>query len=374
MRPARAAISAATLVLLLVVAGCEQAPPAAERTADVAIPVSIDTLPVLVILDTIPEGEPRLLLPTGATMLSNGNIVVSDQWASAVRFFDPSGNLVRTVGRSGEGPGEFAAPWWLGQCGPDAVFVWDYMQSQMSVLDSAGTVVREYNPEKGPSIFRCTRSGRFAVVGTPLNVPRSLGELFTTRVSAPLRLEDSSGDSVGGVGIIPGYESSILGRITQYALTDERLYVGTADSAFLDIYNLDGDRLGTLPLSIAPRAPTEANVERWLDAQWETFNDTEYRRWGKEMTRQRSQVPEHLPLYTGLAVDPEGVVWVVLSSPGDGETRFHAVAPDGTFLADLRIPTELKLYEVGRDYLLGLIHGNNDIPGIALYRLHRGSR
>lgn len=362
-------------LLLLALTGCDQTPAggrAGEPIAGAAAPRFLDTLPALVILDTLPEAEPRLLLPTGATVLSNGNIVVSDQWGATVRFFDPSGKLVRTVGRAGGGPGEFSFPTWLGQCGPNTVFVWDGGRGRMTVIDSAGTIVREYAPAEATDWRRCTRGGRFAVWGRPTQVARTESEMYTLPGTASLRFEDAEGDSVGGLGILPMGEPWILGKITQFAITDERVYIGTADSASLDVYDLEGDRLASIPLAIAPRAPTEANIERWLDALWETFNDTGYRQWGKEMTRRNSPVPEHVPLYTDLAVDPEGVIWVALSSPGDGETRFQVVSPDGTRLADFRIPTELRPYEVGQDYLLGRIHGPYDTPGVALYRVRRG--
>ena len=132
MSSVRAAVPATALVFLVSLAACEPAPPdgrTAESAADRSVP-SLDTVPALVIMDTIPGAEPKLLRPTGATVLSNGNLVVVDQWGASVRFFDPSGELCRTVGRQGQGPGEFTGPNWLGRCGPEEVFVWDYMQGQ----------------------------------------------------------------------------------------------------------------------------------------------------------------------------------------------------------------------------------------------------
>ena len=362
---------------IAVALGCEPAPsgrgPAATSIAGAA-PTSLDTIPSLVILDTLQDAEPKLLRPVGATVLSNGNLVVADQWAASVRFFDPSGELIRTVGREGQGPGEFTAPWWLGQCGPDEVFVYDFMQRQISVIDSAGTVVREYAPGKDPSSLRCSQSGRFAVFGTPVDPPQSasIRDAFTMRLAAPLRFENAEGDSVGGVGILPMGETWILGRVTQFAISEDRLYVGAADSARVDVYDLAGERLGSLPLTIEPRAPAEANVAWWLDVQSQSLKaDTEYRERMKQMTRQNSTVPEHLPLYTGLAVDPRGVLWVVLSSPGDGETRFLVVDPNGPVLGELRIPRDFELFEVGSDYVLGRIYDPNAVPGIAMYRFRR---
>ncbi|HSW31503.1 MAG TPA: hypothetical protein VLH75_18600 [Longimicrobiales bacterium] len=363
---------AAALALVLAALGCEPPTSGGPAPGETAV-WSLDTVPELVVLDTILEAEPLLMYPVGAARLSNGNVVVADQWAKSVVYLDPSGGLVRTVGRAGGGPGEFGSPSWVGQCGPDSVFVWDVRQSQMSVLDSAGTIVREYAPPRNPTIFRCTRGGSFAVFGQPVEETASLGEALSTRLTAPLRFEDASGDSVGAVGNVPVWDNSILGKITQYALAEGRLYVGTVDSASLDVYGLEGGRLGTIPLSVEPRSATEANVEAWLDAQAEAYHEDREREMYKRIMRNNSAVPEQLPLYTDLAVDPEGVLWVVLSSPGDGETRFLVVAPDGTLLAELRLPTEVKLYEVGHDYLLAGIHHGTGIPGIALYRFTRGS-
>jgi hypothetical protein len=371
---------AAALALGLTALACEPpgsgGPAPGASTTPTAAPTSLDTIPSLVILDTLPDAEPLLIRPTGATVLSNGNLVVLDQWGASVRFFDPSGELIRSVGREGQGPGEFRAPTWLGHCGPDEVFVWDGMQGRITVIDSAGSVVRVYSPAKDPSFLRCSRAGRFAVFGTEVDPPQSvsMGDAFTQQPAAPLRFESTNGDSIGGVGIVPMGETWILGRITQFAISEDRLYVGTADSARVDAYDLDGTRLRSLPLAITPRAPTEANVEQWLEVQWQAIqSDTEYRRWGKEMTRKNSKVPENLPLYTALAVDPEGLLWVVLSSPGDGETRFQVVDPNGPILGEFRIPRDLELFEVGSDYVLGRIYDTNDVPGIALYRFRRGS-
>jgi hypothetical protein len=65
------------------------------------------------------------------------------------------------------------------------------------------------------------------------------------------------------------------------------------------------------------------------------------------------------------------VLWVVLSSPGDGETRFLVVDPNGPVLGELRIPRDFELFEVGSDYVLGRIYDPNAVPGIAMYRFRR---
>jgi hypothetical protein len=196
---------------------------------------------------------------------------------------------------------------------------------------------------------------------------------MTTRMRASFWVGDAEGDSTTTLGFLPAGEVGILGKVTQIAISDSRVYVGTADSASLDVYGMDGTHSGVIPLAINTRPATQENYEKALDARVEVFSDTNYREEMKQLMRGMSPMPEQLPLYTGLAVDPDNVIWVVLSSPGDGETRFRAVGEDGLLRADLGVPAEIVLYEVGRDYILGGFKGENDVPGVIMYRLHRGA-
>lgn len=83
-------------------------------------------------------------------------------------------------------------------------------------------------------------------------------------------------------------------------------------------------------------------------------------------------MPVQLPPYSAVLTDSEHVLWVVLSAPGDKETLLRAAAPDGNLLGDVRIPMELHVFEVGRDYVLGTYESKDAIPYVALFRLHRG--
>jgi hypothetical protein len=342
-----------------------------DDTTASAQPWSIEPAPVLDISDSSATAQPALLYPRGAALLSNGVIAVADQHAPGVRFFDSTGRLLKTVGREGRGPGEFVTTAWLGQCGRDSVFVWDYMQGRMSVIDTAGRIVREYMPQPSAAVMSCTRSGRFAIFSQPEDASARLSDV-TARSSATLWIGDAYGDSLTVVGVLPLAENRTLGKITQFAITDQHLFVGTADSAFLDVYNLEGRHVSVLPILTSPRPATEQHYHRALDVALAMFNDADYR--DQLRTRmQRLPMPEFLPLYTGLIADTENVLWLTLSAPGDSVTRFHALSEDGRLLADLEIPAELILFEAGPDYLLGAVQDNDYVHHLVMYRLKRGA-
>jgi 6-bladed beta-propeller len=62
-----------------------------------------------------------------------GRVYVADDLRHAVFVFDSVGRFVRSVGRRGNGPGEFQAPWRIALDASDSLFVWDVSLARVSV-------------------------------------------------------------------------------------------------------------------------------------------------------------------------------------------------------------------------------------------------
>jgi hypothetical protein len=92
------------------------------------------------------EGEgPDLFGDVDAIELDRqGRIWVLEGQAQEIRVFDRQGRHVRTIGRKGGGPGEFAQP--IGMAwGPDGnLWVPDPSNTRISLIDTAGTFVRSH--------------------------------------------------------------------------------------------------------------------------------------------------------------------------------------------------------------------------------------
>src|SRR5690606_16148584 len=74
-------------------------------------------------------------------------ILIADAIAHTVRVYDERGTFVRSVGRAGEGPGEYG---WLTQIMPytaDSIVVMDNENSRVNVLDPQLEFVRRYRPQ-----------------------------------------------------------------------------------------------------------------------------------------------------------------------------------------------------------------------------------
>jgi hypothetical protein len=72
---------------------------------------------------------------------TRGYLYALDAREATIRVFDPLGNVVRSIGRRGQGPGEFNAPTGLA-FGPEGqLFVYDPQVRRVTVFDTTGALI-----------------------------------------------------------------------------------------------------------------------------------------------------------------------------------------------------------------------------------------
>ena len=352
---------------------------------------TVDAKPVVDIPGTTEKGDVAFGTANWATRLASGTIVVADARAPGLRFFDGTGKRIRSAGCAGQGPGDFLTVTWVSQCAKDTLFAWDFLQSRVTVLDSTGNVARTFPfGARGGSqlISSCNRLGTLVQFGAARRVPPSTppdpnaGYQILSMV-APIQLVDAIGNVTVTLGEVPvgeflsgstgrasfGGMPRPLGRSTSMALSADRLFVGTGDSATVDAYALDGQRVSSLTLRVAVRAPSEGQYERAAQKLLSLMP-------GQMRETARTWVlgipmPAKLPPYTGLFSDPDGLVWAVLSVPGDKDTQLRAHRATGQVVADVRVPVNLVVFEIGAGYILGVREDADGEQHVVMYRLHR---
>ena len=345
---------------------------------------TVEPTPIVDIHGGTAAGEPMFASAIAGTRLSNGTIVIGDALGSTIRFFDPGGKPVRTVGRRGSGPGEVQMLTWLGRCAADTVFAYDRRQARMLVVSPSGEVVRQYRvpaeetPGPAPAMLACNGAGTFAmIVDGPgpvsseddLDIMRRRGALWIVGVDGRIA---STADTVtlGEFIVIGGGGAPRpLARATTLAMSHDRIWVGTADSASVRSYGLDGRSARSIPAGVAGRRTTPAHYEAAVDAILASAPPQARDRMRPVMMEWRA--PSTLPPYSAIRTDTEGNLWVVSSPPGSSAVELRASAPDGRTLGDLRIDLPLTVFEIGRDYVLGTYEDAGGEPHVVLLRLRR---
>jgi len=327
--------------------------------------------PILDVAATATEGSVLFERPIGATRLSDGAIAIGDR-AGVVVYIDSRGHVRSTSGKRGQGPNELEGVAWLGQCGPDSVYAWDAGLRRMTVLDREGRIERQYAVPFS-SMVACSRDGHVALVSWP-----DFHSLYPgtrpPRASAQLSLADPGDGTVRTVAEIPmweGFPPPPLGKNTSIAVSDEYLFVGSADSAAVDRYPVDGGPAIVMQVPARPRAASPAHFERAIDAILEEGAPPDQQPQLRDAMREHYPMPAELPVYSGVFTDSEGLLWIVTSFPGDSVTEVMAVGVGGEAKAVIRMPQEITLFEIGANYLLGSYEEETGEPHVVEYSLRR---
>ena len=118
-----------TIALIMILTGCgpDETPPELPHIEY-----------KLVITDSIGVeiGDPDYILgwPVSLTHSPEGNIVFVDRMKHAAFVYTPDGEFIRTIGREGEGPGEFRRPWGLSFYSDGSLQIGD--QDAITLFDS----------------------------------------------------------------------------------------------------------------------------------------------------------------------------------------------------------------------------------------------
>lgn len=311
--------------------------------------------------------------PGWATLLPDRRVAVADQFASHIAVFDTSGTLVQTIGRKGFGPGEFQAPIWTSTCARDSLYVWDGFQGRMSVFDLRGTHRRSFVIAYSVNRIACS-ADRLFVVTPPSgpNIRRRPGEKRRVRWGELVAV-DFNGDIKKSFGNVSLPLSEPLGPYTTIAASSKFVFVGTADSPFVDVYSHSGKARKVVALGLKPRRATQELKDQEMVRLLANLGDERTRQENRERYNQ-FPLPEFMPAYSKIVADAYGHIWAILSGRGEGPTILRRVDIDQSEPTDIQLQYAVNIFEIGIANILGSYDVNGQ-PRVGLFTLPpRGSQ
>ena len=284
----------------------------------------------------------------GVARLEDGRIAVLSSMGKQLLLFHPSGKLSRTIGRGGEGPGEFTRPEWLQYLPPDTLVVWDYFLSSISYFDTAGNLLRERRVDQarlreagasGEAFVRPLPDGAFVVSvrgGPDSEVVESKG--WNPRTSSLM----TYGGRVGNYARIDdGYRPQVLGPRSGIATGGDppSIYLSGRGRNEIRQLSLDGVLLRIIrrtpdPIPVTDRAYQNIVERTYLSA--EAMGSPVPR----DIVEQMVEREETHPPTAGVLVDPEGYLWVREWSGSESGTpdQWSVFNPEGRWLGVLPFP------------------------------------
>ena len=356
----------------------------AWREADA---LRLDSTPVIDIGGT-DDPEYDLVQVSDAVRLSDGRIAVFVNATANLRIYDSTGAHILTAGRSGDGPGEFRAVETMERIAGDTLLVYDYLLRRMSVVTPEGDVVstRGFMPGGQGAFFQplarlsdgtwFTQAQVFGGTGDQAGARRD--SLTLLRVSAGL---DSVVDTIGrfpstemyvqrgGEGANRFITFSLIpfGLTTRITTGGGRIFVGNPERYEILGFTADGrlERIIRRPVERRPVDPAE--VERLK--QQELAESEERWRTTVENKWKNAPVATHHPAYGRMTMDAVGRLWVEEPKVTAEDPGSAAVFdPAGRLLGTVALPGNLRITEVGSDYLMGVWKDESDLEHVRMYR------
>ena len=336
------------------------------------------------------EGEDPYLFERvfDALMLSDGRIVIGDDGAKELRVFDRDGIHLETWGGRGEGPGEFGGSqlWGMAALPGDSIIVWGFLWPELTVFGPDGEFLRRFIPERS-RWDNWDRRGHLS----PLSVSRHglilAGQDDVYFDPADVEVWDAGGGLRGSLGAHRGREAvREAGEESREVMFSNYVFRRPWGDLFIitpnhryefQAFALDGSLARIVRMDHEPRAPTEAQVEAYIDQQlsWIPSERTDQLRVRRRELRS-TPVAEHLPAFAAVRTDAADHLWVYEyeaigeETPG---TLFNIFDAEGRVLGFFETPEGMGLLEIGEDYILARVRDELGVDYVQLWPLDRGS-
>lgn len=355
--------------------------------------------PTLHLGGTSATQEPELFSElNGVTRLVGGEVVVLEGSLSEIRFFSDDGEHIRTIGGTGDGPGEFGNAGSFIRLAGDSLLVRDTRRSSLVLFAPGGKYVRSEPVDRRQlwGLANVMPVGWYA----PALPDRSLLEFV--RSEEPIHVPE--GDS----GPTESHPNALLVRVSGDLLTVDTLglyrlrhtYFVELPGGFIEFVTHPFFERGHLAISTAPTmihlsGGAEYSVRRFSqdgaldmiirrtlprrtptreerEAAWsESVRDVEPER-VSGISRDLS-VPDAAPDILGMAAGPGGELWVQREPfvRSQSQAVLDVFDSEGLYLGEIRLNAPLRVREVGVDYILGDRLDEFDVPIVELYALQR---
>lgn len=414
----RLSSAAGVAVLLFVAPLMAQTPPAAStdtvvRHAQKPLYPGVATLVEEVSIGVADGAEEYMLGEIADIALgSDGSIYAFDRQVPVIRHYDVRGKFLRTIGRRGQGPGEYRSTSGIATMRDGRLLLWDTGNWRINVYSPNGEVLTQWltpSGSAGSSVSQYSRAilvdtaGRIITrktlfnAGDILNRPtvwlryRSDGTPIDTLHAPPAAREMPKLAATSARSMFTREVPFAPKRIVTVSPLGY-LIAGLPDRYAFEIHEPGRPVVSVRrdvkpePVTRAERAQARREVEermRQTDPTW-SWNGPD--------------IPDVKPLYADLHVGLDGRIWVAVLpevSPrigatsmgggvGPGSTRprpqgppqepprpamYDVYEPDGQYLGQVQVPAKVSSVVRRGDQVWAIAYDDDDVPRIRRYRI-----
>lgn len=317
--------------------------------------------------------------PSSGAIDAAGRLYVADDQPTVIKVFDRDGRFVRTIGREGEGPGEYRTV--ILAVHDSSLVVFDPRLARLSVFDTSGRFVRSFASLCcNYSAISIDRAGRIAVRFGSSDKPGYTGGFIRSTVGGalvdtvwvpkdgePKYLEVTTEHSQMRMSIpytpAPVREMAEDGRVIHGWTGDYRLAVSQSGSDTAQIF---GRAWTPVELPEAMRTAWYEGALKNLTKQYGAAKASE--------SVSLDMMPRTATAVQSVSVDPDGYRWISVFSADTMHGTIDIFDRGGAYLGPIRTPWGRSHYVIARGAAQLAVYGEtaDGFPEIVRYRVDRG--
>jgi hypothetical protein len=340
--------------------------------------------------DRMPEGV-FFETPSTVSCDPEGDIYVVDSGAKNIKKFDAQGKFLKTIGREGQGPGEFDSPYYSTFAG-NRLIVWDSGSRRLSSFTPDGDFVDSVNIAYNEGWVRGLRglsSGEVVVEmeksyrREPDKPQECRIDLYSTELKfirtiykrELWRKKYIRTKEYGTTTLYFPYSADVRWDV----LPDGRIVIGYSSKYELEIFDRSGNNISSISHTYDPVDVTEKDRREYFDSV-EFYRMGERLKDPPEYITKYTEFPKHKPVYKNLLTDSEGNIWVVLNRKNQDEDGkiFDVFDRTGRFVSrvflegDTAFPDNRNAYVVNKGTFLLIETDENDLYRLIRFKISGG--
>jgi len=272
----------------------------------------------------------------GIAVDSQGNLFVVDIGNQRIQKYDRDGNYLQTIGRKGQGPGEFMSPYDIVLDEKGYIYVSEGMK--MHVIDPKGNSIKDIvlsnfimgysiDPEGNIIAYGFVRAERAQNFGIMLINPE--GKITKTVAEYP------GTSMVSRKGTMFNFSHSYTSQLSFSPIEKKGIAYGYGLEYKLIVTDFSGETSLIIKKDEPSQSISRREKDKIIDDTLESTTDDEHGRWPRDVVEEGANFPDHRPFFNGIVSDDIGRMYVRrLKSVLDErkEAEFDIFGPEGYYL------------------------------------------
>jgi hypothetical protein len=258
------------------------------------------------------EDENTLFYRLGEIVVdSQNNIYVMDSGNHRIQKFDKDGNYLQTIGRKGEGPGEFMRPFRIFLDEQGNIYVSEIRK--LNLFDSKGNYIKSFVLPTFIMGFTAGPEGNI------------IGHGFISSEKAQnfgVMILDSEGKIIKNIAEFPGMRTVSRGnsafsfthsyrpQLSFSPVEKKGAVYGYGSEYKLIVTDYSGETSLIIEKNEPPQSITRREKDKIIDDTLERTADDEHGRWPRDVVEEGADFPDHRPFFEGIATDDTGRIYV----------------------------------------------------------------